>query len=60
MIVDWCCMCKSNGDSVAWLLLHCPFAMELWDMLFCLLGVSWVMPSFVCAMLESWRGIVKK
>ena len=58
IIVDWCCMCKSNGESVDPLLLHCPIAKELWDMLLCLLGVSWVMPLSVCAVLDSWKGSV--
>ncbi len=39
------------------LLLHCHVAKDLWDMQLCLLGVSWVMPYSVCAMLDSWRGI---
>ena len=56
--MDWCCMCKSNGKSVDRLLLHCPIAKELWDMLLCLLEVSWTMPHSVCDTLESWQGIV--
>jgi hypothetical protein len=47
-------MCKSNGESVDHLLLHCPIAKDLWDMLLCLLGVTWVMPHSVSAMLESF------
>nr|XP_023929449.1 kinesin-like protein KIN-7K, chloroplastic [Quercus suber] len=31
-ILDWCYMCKSNGESVDHLLLHCPVAMDLWSM----------------------------
>ena len=42
------------------LLLHCHVAKDLWDMQLCLLGVSWVMPYSVCAMLDSWRGIASK
>jgi hypothetical protein len=54
--VDWCCMSKNNGESVAHILLHCPIARELWDMLLCLLGVTGVIPHSFLAMLESWRG----
>ena len=39
------------------LLIHFPIAKDLWDMLLCLLAVSWVTPHFICAMLESWQGI---
>ena len=47
-------MCKSNGEFVDHLLLHCPIAIDLWDMLPCLLGVTWVMSLSVRDMLESW------
>ncbi len=45
-------MCKCNGELVNHLLLHCPLARELWDLLVCLVG----MPYSVAALLESWRG----
>ena len=35
-------MCKSNGESVDHLFLHCPVAMDLWSMVLGLFGVSWV------------------
>jgi hypothetical protein len=44
ILVNWCCMCKVDGESVDHLLLHCPYARELWDMVFALFGVQWVMP----------------
>ena len=28
-ILDWCYMCKCNGESVDHLFLHCPVAMDL-------------------------------
>ena len=30
-ILDWCYMCKSNGESIDHLFLHCPVAMDLWS-----------------------------
>jgi hypothetical protein len=51
LIIDWCCMCKCKSESVDHLLLHCPIACELWDFLFCLVGISWVMPPSVIALL---------
>ena len=36
IILDWCCMCKRCGESVDYLLHHCPMAYELWTMAFCL------------------------
>ena len=44
IIMDWCCMCKLGGESVNHLLLHCKFAQELWNMVFTLFGVHWVIP----------------
>uniref|UniRef100_A0A7N2LR36 Reverse transcriptase zinc-binding domain-containing protein n=1 Tax=Quercus lobata TaxID=97700 RepID=A0A7N2LR36_QUELO len=29
-ILDWCYMCKSNGELLDHLFLHCPVAMDLW------------------------------
>ena len=46
-ILDWCCMCKCNGESVDHLFLHCPVAMDLWSIVFGLFGVSWVPQSVV-------------
>ena len=39
-ILDWCYMCKYNGESVDHLFLHCLVAMDLWSMVLGLFGVS--------------------
>ena len=49
-------MCKVTGESVDHLLLHCPYAKELWDMVFVLFGIHWVMPRSVTAMFDCWQG----
>ena len=33
-LVNWCCMCRSNGESVYHVLLHCDVAHALWGMCF--------------------------
>jgi hypothetical protein len=38
IILDWCCMCKSSGESVNHLLVHCPVAWELWSMVLVIFG----------------------
>ena len=53
ILVDWCCMCKRNGESVDHLLLHCPLAWELWSMVLGLFRVHWVM---LCHVLDFWAG----
>ena len=49
-------MCKCNSETVDRLFLHCSIAMELWDMVFGLFGISWVMPMFVVELLAYWQG----
>ena len=49
-------MCKSNGESVDHLFLHCPVAMDLWSMVLGLFGLSWVMPHSVLGLLGCWQG----
>ena len=55
-ILDWCYMCKRNGESVDHLFLHCPFASDLWSMVLGLIGVSWVMPHTILGLLWCWQG----
>ena len=56
IILDWCCMCKSSGESTNHLLLHCPVAWELWSMVCILFGTLWVMPRSVVDLLTCWKG----
>jgi hypothetical protein len=48
-------MCKHSGELIDYLLLHCEVAMELWNMVFQLFGVTWVMSGRMKECLESWR-----
>ena len=54
VVIDWCCMCKRDGESVAHLLLHCPIASDLWGLVFSMFGVDWVMPRDVMELLFCW------
>lgn len=55
--VSWCCICKGHGEH---LLLHCPLARELWDMIFFPIWGSVVMPwgvihyRFTCLLASEW------
>ena len=55
LVLNWCFMCKRAGESVNHLMLHCEYAQELWSMIFCLFGISWVMPQTSYALLHCWR-----
>jgi hypothetical protein len=54
-LVGWCCMCRSNGETVDHLLLHCPAAYELWIFIFRLFHTQWVMPQRVLDLLFGWH-----
>lgn len=51
---NWCYMCKKDGESVDHLLMHCPVAGELWNFLFSLFQIEWVMPSTVRELFLAW------
>ncbi|KAG2724443.1 hypothetical protein I3760_01G016700 [Carya illinoinensis] len=54
MQMEWCYMCKNNGESMDHLL-HCEVARELWDGLLGRAGLSWVMPKRVVELLACWN-----
>lgn len=54
-LVNWCCMCWSNGESMDHLLIHCDITFALWGVLFQMLGIWWVLPGNVISFLFSWR-----
>jgi hypothetical protein len=56
ILVDWCCLCRESGESPDHILLHCKIARELWNMVFVLFGVQWVMPETVLDLFSSWQG----
>jgi hypothetical protein len=57
IVVDWCCMCKKNVESIDYLL-HCEVERDLWSLPFNLFGIGWVMPRKVRVVgeLERSRG----
>jgi hypothetical protein len=56
IVVDWCSMCKSSGESVDHLLLYCEVAHAIWSVLFSLFNVKWVMNGRVIDLLSCWKG----
>ena len=45
-----------EGESVDHILLHYSYAMVLWDIVFVMFGVQWVMPRRVVDLLACWQG----
>jgi hypothetical protein len=58
VVIEWCCMCKKNGESIDHLLLHCEVAHDLWSYVLALFGIEWVMPQTVLELLTSWGASV--
>ena len=42
-LMNHCCLCCSNAESVDHMLLFCPIAHSLWIYMFRLFGIEWVM-----------------
>ena len=59
-IMDWCCLCKCDGESVDHLLLHCGEVFRLWSFAFRSFGVLWVLPKRVVDLLVGWRNWLRK
>jgi hypothetical protein len=49
-------MCKKSGESIDHLLLHCEMGSALWNTIFSLVGLAWVMPSRVVDLFACWKG----
>ena len=52
--IDWCILCRSNGETVDHLLLYCGKAYWLWSLVFRSFGFSWVLPRSVADTLFGW------
>ena len=53
-LVNCCCMCCCNAESVDHLLLSCSIAHSLWIYMIWLFGINWVMPGSVVDLLFCW------
>ena len=54
ILVNRCCLCCSNAESIDHLLLLCPIAHSLWMYMLWLFGIEWVMPGSVVDLLFCW------
>uniref|UniRef100_A0A5B7BJ83 Reverse transcriptase zinc-binding domain-containing protein n=1 Tax=Davidia involucrata TaxID=16924 RepID=A0A5B7BJ83_DAVIN len=50
-------MCRDGEDLVNHLLLHCPVAKEMWDLLLAIFGLQWVMLYLFKDLLFCWGGV---
>jgi hypothetical protein len=54
IIVDRCCLCKRDGESMDHILQHCDVASAMWNNIFSRFGISWVMPRSVLDLVACW------
>ena len=54
-LVNWCCLCRCDEETVDHLLIHCRFASALWSEVLIMFGVQWVMPDTIVSLLFTWR-----
>ncbi|KAF5464706.1 hypothetical protein F2P56_014761 [Juglans regia] len=58
VVMNWCYLCKKDGESVDHLLLHCEVTKVLWDEIFRRVDVAWAMPlrvvDLLCIMWYIW------
>jgi hypothetical protein len=57
VVVEWCCMCKKNGEFVDHLLIHCEVATRLWHYMFTVFGMEWVMQQKVLDLFACWNHV---
>ena len=55
-LTNRCFLCLSEVETVDRILLHCAMLWVLWDLLFSLIGVSWVPSCLVKKSLLGWHG----
>jgi hypothetical protein len=54
IMIDRCCLCKINRESVDHLRLHCKVACALWNAIFNRFSLSWVMLLRVVDLFACW------
>ena len=53
-MINHCCLCRKDGESVDHQLLHSEVARALWHAIFNLFGLHWVIPSKVEELFACW------
>jgi hypothetical protein len=55
IVVEWCCMCKKNVESIDNFLFQCEIASAIWNTIFSSVGMVWVMFRRVVDFFACWR-----
>ena len=57
-VANRCFLCCEEEESIDHILIHCSKARALWELLFALFGVCWVLPFSARETLIEWRGFM--
>ena len=58
VVANRCFLCCEEEESIDHILIHCSKARALWELLFALFGVCWVLPFSARETLIEWRGFM--
>ena len=58
VLANRCFLCCEEEESIDHIPMHCSKARVLWELLFALFGVTWVLPFSVRDTLIEWRGFI--
>ena len=56
-LVNRCCLCEENEETIDHLLIHCSRAKILWDILLAITDFNWVFPRLVRQLLLAWQSV---
>lgn len=56
-LVNDCFLCKNDDSTCRYVLLHCLVVYKLWQIVYGLLGLNWVLAGSVREALWAWKGI---
>ena len=56
-IVNRCCLCEENEETIDHLLIHCSRAKILWNILLAITDINWVFPRSVRQLLLAWQSV---
>jgi hypothetical protein len=54
-LINRCCLCKKDEETINHLLLHCQYAADIWHLVLNRFWVSWVMPGNILQLLHCWK-----
>lgn len=50
-----CSLCLKDEETVNHLLMHCPFAREIWEEILREVGISWLFPNTISDLFQGWN-----